>query len=82
MTLDPESHQRLNVQIDGRPWERNLVLAAGEHDIDIAIDDATGALRLRLYWQPPDGERQLIPPSAFTPRDTAIPDHGRVPVTR
>jgi 4-amino-4-deoxy-L-arabinose transferase-like glycosyltransferase len=65
--LRPESDRPLAVRIDGREWNTEQLLAHGDHDVDIAITNTSGALRLRLYWQPPGGERQLIPPEAFSP---------------
>lgn len=65
--LRPENEHPLAIRIDGHEWRADRLLAHGDHDVDIGVTGASGALRLRLYWQPPGGERRLIPPEAFRP---------------
>lgn len=65
--LSSESDRAVIVAVDGDVRAGGDRLAAGVHTLSISIDGIEGPVRLRLYWQLPDRERELIPPDAFSP---------------
>jgi DNA-binding beta-propeller fold protein YncE len=70
------------VRIDGRPvvdGEREasgmVELTAGPHSVDIRYSWGGGLPRLEWFWTPPNGERNIVPPTVLTPlRRSAPPD--------
>jgi hypothetical protein len=65
--LSVESDRAVRLEVDGQRLSDDARLAAGSHDLTVGIDGIEGAPRLRLYWQLPDRERELIPPEAYDP---------------
>lgn len=51
-----------NVYVEG-----GIELGAGLHDIRIRFADRTGHTHLNVYWGPPGGSRQILPPEILVP---------------
>jgi streptogramin lyase/4-amino-4-deoxy-L-arabinose transferase-like glycosyltransferase len=47
--------------------EGEITLTAGLHDIRIRLADRTDHTHINVFWQPPGGERQIIPTEAIYP---------------
>lgn len=47
--------------------EGEITLAVGLHDIRIRLTDRTDHTHINVFWQPPGGERQLLPTEALYP---------------
>lgn len=47
--------------------EGEITLTAGLHDIRIRLADRTDHTHINVFWQPPGGERQIIPAEALFP---------------
>ena len=45
----------------GEYQEGSLELEAGRHDLLLAFMDEAWGSRLRLFWTPPNQERQIVP---------------------
>jgi len=65
--LDWAANGQPVLTIDGRQMFHAGPVAAGEHQFDLLIRGVPPVAHLQLYWIPPNGERELIPPQAFTP---------------
>ena len=65
--LDVSSNGQATITVDGQPLRAGTALAAGSYDFAMHISGMRGAARLQLAWQHDDGQRELIPPTAFTP---------------
>jgi hypothetical protein len=50
-----------------------VTLEAGPHDLELFYEWEKGRARLALYWTPPSGCRELIPPSALSPERRSWP---------
>jgi hypothetical protein len=66
--------------IDGHPSLPDSVAApiavalqAGPHDLELLYEWEKGRARLDLYWTPPSGCRELIPPAALSPERRSWP---------
>ncbi|MBX7214535.1 MAG: glycosyltransferase family 39 protein [Thermoflexales bacterium] len=53
--------------------EQAVTLEAGWHDIEIVFSDHSNATQIYLYWQPPNGPREIIPARYL------LPPMGRYP---
>ena len=65
--LDVASNGPTTVTIDGQSLTTGTHLSAGDHDLTMYITNVRGAAHLRLFWQQGDANRELVPPTAFTP---------------
>jgi hypothetical protein len=48
-------------------------LSQGWHDVQIDFSDRTSGTQIYLYWTPPGGERELVPPRYLSPPMGAYP---------
>lgn len=46
--------------------ETAITLTEGSHRIRVQYADRTGYTYIKLYWTPPDGEKEIIPQAAFS----------------
>ena len=44
-----------------------LALSPGEHEIELRYTWRQGPARLLLYWTPPGGQREIVPPTSLNP---------------
>lgn len=51
--------------------EAPATLAAGVHRIEVKFQDYTGFTHINLFWIPPGGERQIVPPEFLSPGEPA-----------
>jgi len=65
--LEIRSRGAMTVMVDGQPWRRSDPLPAGDHDIDLRLDELQGAPMLVLQWGARGAPARPIPPSAFLP---------------
>lgn len=47
--------------------EATLLLAAGDHPIEVRYRNTTGSAEIYLYWKPPEGEPVIIPSENLRP---------------
>lgn len=64
--LEIRSRGDLTVLVDGTPWSPRDRLAAGEHAVEIVVDNRGDAHLLELHWREALGRRR-VPSSAFRP---------------
>lgn len=70
----PEMHASLGSQRLG-----SMKLEAGQTmPIEVRFSEQSGEARIRLFWTPPGGGRQIIPASAFAPPSTEVSEEFRV----
>jgi beta-glucosidase len=48
-------------------------LSQGWHDVQVDFSDRTSGTQIYLYWTPPGGERELVPPRYLSPPMGAYP---------
>jgi sugar lactone lactonase YvrE len=70
--------------IDGQPVvethvpnqyrEGQTSLTAGWHDINVRYVDRTSHSHINLYWRPPGGAQEIVPPERFFPPQGAYPE--------
>jgi hypothetical protein len=65
--LDVAAQGAADIRVDEHPWRASERLGAGTHEIEMVLKDISGAARLMLNWTRPNGQRQLVPPQAFSP---------------
>jgi DNA-binding beta-propeller fold protein YncE/4-amino-4-deoxy-L-arabinose transferase-like glycosyltransferase len=53
--------------------ERQITLTAGLHPIKVRYQDESGWSHLAVYWQPPGGEREVIPSERLIPMTVTDP---------
>ncbi len=78
-TLDLATDAAATVWVDGAQVGRRgpgasglpaaLPLSAGNHALQVRVQSRPGPSVLELYWQPPGGARELLPPTALAPAD-------------
>jgi hypothetical protein len=51
----------------------SALLSHGWHDIQVDFSDRTSGTQIYLYWTPPGGERELVPPRYLSPPMGAYP---------
>lgn len=52
-----------------QPPQMPMQLEAGQHTIELRVGMLGDNATLELYWQPPNSERALMPPTLFTPAE-------------
>lgn len=55
-----------------RYLEGAVALSAGWHEIRVRFQDNSGYSHLYLYWTPPGGTRELVPPAHLRPSSSAF----------
>jgi 4-amino-4-deoxy-L-arabinose transferase-like glycosyltransferase len=59
----------------GAPSYGAVELQSGSHAIELLYECERGQARLDLYWTPPSGPREIVPPAAWSPsRRSWLPD--------
>jgi 4-amino-4-deoxy-L-arabinose transferase-like glycosyltransferase/streptogramin lyase len=62
----------------GRYREGVVHLSRGYHDIEVRYFQVNGSQTMQLWWTPPSGSRELLPPTQLFPWEGEIPAHVAV----
>lgn len=76
---------QLVVTNDGAPRqgrEGSIRLEAGLHDLRVRFRDETSYTFIRVYWTPPDGDRELLPTDRLYPPQGGYPPSLRLPAAQ
>jgi len=63
----------------GRYREGVIRLSRGYHDIEVRYFQVDGSQTMQLWWTPPGGSRELLPPTQLFPWEGEIPAHASQP---
>jgi hypothetical protein len=70
--LDVSAQNAAEIRVDEHAWRASERLAAGQHEVEMMLTNISGGARLMLNWTGPNGQRQLVPPQAFSPPRVAM----------
>ncbi|MBC7248918.1 MAG: hypothetical protein H5T62_01410 [Anaerolineae bacterium] len=62
----------------GRYREGVIRLSRGYHDLEVRYFQADGSQTMQLWWTPPGGSRELLPPDRLFPWEGEVPAHVAV----
>jgi hypothetical protein len=65
--LSVEANGNWSLSIDRRSLRRGVKVGAGTHTVELTIRKVPARARLQIYWEGPNGSRELVPPSAWSP---------------
>ena len=62
----------------GQYREGVIRLSRGYHDLEVRYFQADGSQTMQLWWTPPGGSRELLPPTRLFPWEGEVPSHVAV----
>lgn len=82
--FDATGSGRMTVWVDGTlvgarslnadlpPFPGTIVLAPGQHTLEVRYETTQDNAQLELFWQPPGGQRELLPSYILAPADGGV----------